>query len=51
MTRFSGWLSFWSRVSVARRVQVPNNLVLGFWVIVTIVHVLGKYLIIGYLGP
>ena len=34
-----------------QRVQVPNNLVLGFWVIVIIVQVLGKYMIIGYLDP
>ena len=32
-----------------QRVQVPNNKVLGFWVIVTIVQVLGKYMIIRYL--
>ena len=33
------------------RVHVPNNWVLGFWVIVIIVQVLGKYMIIGYLDP
>ena len=36
------------------RVQVPNNLVLGFWAIVVIVQVLGKYVIvrlIRYLDP
>ena len=33
------------------RVQVPNNVVLGFWVIVIIVQVLGKYMIIRYLDP
>ena len=32
-----------------QRVQVPNNLVLGFWVIVVIVLDLGKYMIIRYL--
>ena len=31
------------------RVQVPNNWVLGYWVIIIIVQVLGKYMIIGYL--
>ena len=30
-------------------VQVPNNLVLGFWVIVTLIQVLAKYMIMGYL--
>ena len=33
------------------RVQVPNNQVLGFWVIVIVVLVLGTYMIIGYLDP
>ena len=33
------------------RVQVPSNWVLGIWVIVIIVLVLGKYMIIGYLDP
>ena len=33
------------------RVQVPNNLVLGLWVIVIIIQVLGKYMIIGYMDP
>ena len=33
------------------RVQVPNNWVLGFWVIVIMVQVLGKYMIIKYLDP
>ena len=33
------------------RVQVPNNQVLGFWVTVVIVLVLGKYMIIRYLDP
>ena len=33
------------------RVQVPNNWVLGFWVIVIIVQVLGKFMIIRYLDP
>ena len=35
----------------AQRVHVPNNEVLGFWVIVIIVQVLGKYMIIMYLDP
>ena len=29
---------------VSQRIQVPNNLVLGFWVIVSIVQVLGNYM-------
>ena len=33
------------------RVHVPNNWLLGFWVKVIIVQVLGKYMIIGYLDP
>ena len=33
------------------RVHVPNNWVLGFWVIVIIVQALGKYMIIRYLDP
>ena len=36
---------------ISLRVHVPNNQVLGFWVIVIIVQVLGKYIIIGYLDP
>ena len=36
---------------ISPRVHVPNNLVLGFWVIVIIVQVLGKYMIIRYLDP
>ena len=39
------------RCKGAQRVHVPNNLVLGIWVIVIIVLVLGKYMIIGYLDP
>ena len=35
----------------SQRVQVLNNLVLGFWVIVNIVQVLGKHMIIRYLDP
>ena len=31
------------------RVQVPNNYVLGIWVIVIIAQTLGKHMIIGYL--
>ena len=30
---------------------MPNNLVLGFWVIVFIVQALGKYAMIRYLDP
>ena len=33
------------------RVHVPNNWVLGIWVIVIMVQVWGKYMIIGYLDP
>ena len=40
-----------SSVSLSQRVQVPNNWVLGFFVIVIIVQVLGKYMIIRYLDP
>ena len=36
---------------LTQRVHVPNNEVLGFWVIVVIVQVLGKYMIIRYLDP
>ena len=35
--------------SLTQRVQVPNNLLLGFRVLVIIVQVLGKYIVIGYL--
>ena len=40
-----------SKRILTQRVHVPNNLVLGIWVIGTIVLVLGKYMIIGYLDP
>ena len=33
------------------RVHVPNDWVLGFWVIVIIVQAMGKYMIIRYLDP
>ena len=36
---------------LTQRVHVPNNKVLGIWVIGIIVQVLGKYMIIGYLDP
>ena len=37
---------------LTQRVHVPNNLVLGSWVVVVItVQVWGEYLIIGYLDP
>ena len=36
---------------ISQRVHVHNNLVLGIWVIVIIVQVLGKYMIIGYVDP
>ena len=31
------------------RVQVPNNKVLGIWVIVILVQIFGKHMVIGYL--
>ena len=37
--------------STSLRVQVPNYLVRGVWVIVTVVQVLGKHMIVGYLDP
>ena len=36
---------------LAQRVHVPNNLVLGFGVIVLIVQVMSKYMIIMYVDP
>ena len=36
-------------MTIPQMVQVPNNWVLGIWVIVIIVLVLGKYMIIRYL--
>ena len=36
---------------ITLRVQVPNNLVLGFWVRIFLVQVLGKYIIVRYLDP
>ena len=35
----------------SQRVQVPNNWVLEFWVIVGIVQVSGKYMIIKHVDP
>ena len=40
-----------SAILLTQRVQVPNDLVFGFWVIVITVQVLGKYMIIGYWDP
>ena len=37
--------------SLSLNVQVPCNWVLGIWVIVIVVQVLGKYMIIKYLDP
>ena len=37
--------------AITQRVHVPNNLVLGIWVIVIVVQVWGKYMIIWYLDP
>ena len=34
-----------------QRVQVPNDEVLGFWVVVLLAQALGKYMIIRYLDP
>ena len=39
----------WCSWTLTQRVHVPNNLVLGFWVMVVIVQVLGRYMIIRYL--
>ena len=36
---------------VTLRVHVPNNLVLGLWVMMIIIEVLGKYVNIRYLDP
>ena len=36
---------------LTQRIHVPNNEVLGFWVVVAIVQVLGKYMIFKYLDP
>ena len=35
----------------SQRVRVPNNSVLGFWAIVIVVQVSGKYMIFRYLDP
>ena len=39
------------RKPYSQRVQVPNDYVLGFRIIVVIVQVLGKYMIIWYSDP
>ena len=39
----------WHASGLPLRVHAPNNWVLGIWVIVTVVQVLRKYTIIGYL--
>ena len=36
---------------ITQRVQVPNNWVLGVWVMGIMVSVLGKYTILRYLDP
>ena len=36
---------------ITQRVHVPNIWVVGFWVIVIIEQVLGRYMIIRYLDP
>ena len=36
---------------ITLRVHVHNYLVLGMWVIMVVVQLLGKYMIIGYLDP
>ena len=38
-------------LGLSRRVHVPNNGVLGVWVIVIMVQVRGKYMISRYLDP
>ena len=40
-----------SRPGLPQRVHVPNIWVVGFWVIVIMVQVLGRYMIIRYLDP
>ena len=40
-----------SMYSITQRVHVLNNQVLGIWVLLIIVQVLGKYMIIRYLDP
>ena len=45
------WVSRECNLSFSQRFQVPNNWVLGFWVVVIIVQVLGKCSIITYLEP
>ena len=37
----------WGCPNKTHRVQVPNNQVLGFWVVVIIVQVFGKYKFLG----
>ena len=40
------------RLNLTLRVQVPNNYVLGYWVIVVNVQFMGKHnMISGYLDP
>ena len=45
--------TLWGHLGIqgALRVHVPNNWVLGIWVIVILVQVLGKYMIVRYLDP
>ena len=50
MGSFGADLSLGSR-NISQRVQVLNNLVLEFLVIVILGQVLGKYMIIRYLDP
>ena len=33
------------RQAITQRVQVPNNWVLGLWVVVIVVQVLGRYMV------
>ena len=40
-----------AKLELPQRVQIPNNKGLGFWVIVIIAQVLGKYMMIRYLDP
>ena len=45
------WLKTDGRCMLTLRVQVPNDEILGYWVRVSLVQVLCKYMLIGYLDP
>ena len=42
---------FSCRACTSQRVHVPNDLVLGIWVVLVVIQVLVKYMIIRYLHP